>query len=130
MRSYVSKSISAFHDSNHEEILHELIQANHGFAIQDNQKRAWEVEISLLKKQLPKDLNGKVVFEYTIPRMGKRADCVLLIGACVFILEFKVGASSFDSSAVDQVHDYALDLKNFHRRKILVTHVRVRCFLI
>jgi len=51
----------------------------------------------------------------SIPRMGKRADVVLLIGGVVFILEFKVGSSAFDSYAIEQTHDYALDLKNFHR---------------
>lgn len=115
MRSYVSKSISAFHDSNHEEILHELIQANQGFAIQDNQKRAWEVEISLLKKQLPKDLNGKVVFEYTIPRMGKRVDVVIITEKAIFVVEFKVNSTAFLAADKDQTIDYALDLKNFHQ---------------
>lgn len=47
--------------------------------------------------------------------MGKRADVVLVIGGIVFVLEFKVGATSFERSAIEQVHDYALDLKNFHR---------------
>lgn len=35
-------------------------------------------------------------------------------GPVVFVVEFKVGESSFDRAAVDQVWDYALDLKNFH----------------
>ena len=46
--------------------------------------------------------------------MGKRVDCVILIGGTVFVIEFKVGATHFDGYAVDQVIDYALDLKNFH----------------
>ena len=46
--------------------------------------------------------------------MGKRIDAVILIGSVVFIVEFKVGAQEFDSYAIDQVMDYALDLKNFH----------------
>jgi hypothetical protein len=46
--------------------------------------------------------------------MGKRADAVLIIGNIVFVIEFKVGASEYTSSAFDQVEDYALDLKNFH----------------
>jgi len=32
----------------------------------------------------------------------------------VFVIEFKVGESAFERAAVDQVWDYALDLKNFH----------------
>lgn len=46
--------------------------------------------------------------------MGKRIDVVLLIGPVVFVVEFKVGATTFDRAAVEQVWDYALDLKNFH----------------
>ena len=46
--------------------------------------------------------------------MGKRIDVVLIIGSAIFILEFKIGDKEFSSSAVDQVWDYALDLKNFH----------------
>ena len=46
--------------------------------------------------------------------MGKRADCVLLLDACIFVIEFKVGSSGFDRSAIDQAVDYAMDLKNFH----------------
>ena len=37
-----------------------------------------------------------------------------LIDHVLFILEFKVGKDVFLSGAIDQVWDYALDLKNFH----------------
>lgn len=46
--------------------------------------------------------------------MGKRIHVVLLIGQVIFVLEFKVGETTFSTSAVEQVYDYALDLKNFH----------------
>ena len=46
--------------------------------------------------------------------MGQRIDVVVIIGAVIFVLEFKVGEKEFKSYAVDQVWDYALDLKNFH----------------
>ena len=46
--------------------------------------------------------------------MGRRIDVVLLIGPVVFVLEFKAGAAGFTDSALDQVWDYGLDLKNFH----------------
>ena len=52
--------------------------------------------------------------EFSIPRMGRRIDAVLLIGPIVFVVEFKVGEVDFDRAAIDQVWDYALDLKNFH----------------
>jgi hypothetical protein len=46
--------------------------------------------------------------------MGRRIDTVLLLRSFVFVLEFKVGESNFERAAMDQVWDYALDLKNFH----------------
>ena len=46
--------------------------------------------------------------------MGRRIDTVLVIGPAVFAIEFKVGEKTFDRSAIDQVWDYGLDLKNFH----------------
>jgi hypothetical protein len=41
--------------------------------------------------------------------MGRRIDVVLLLGPVIFILEFKIGENKFESSAIDQVFDYALD---------------------
>lgn len=64
---------------------------------------------------MPAELVGTIYFEFIIPRMGKRADVVLLLAEIVAVLEFKVGAVEFGRQALDQVHDYALDLKNFHR---------------
>ncbi len=54
-------------------------------------------------------------FEFAIPRMGKRVDAVVVIGDGIFVIEFKVGSDTFDRHAIEQVEDYALDLKNFHR---------------
>ena len=113
MRAYVSKSISEFHSSSSNEVLLELINAG-GFTIQDNQKRAWEVEIDLLKKHLPRHISGRVLFEYTIPRVGKRVDVIIATSYAIFVIEFKVNANTFFSADKDQAIDYALDLKNFH----------------
>src|SRR5262249_35457727 len=41
-------------------------------------------------------------------------DVVLVIGPVIFAVEFKAGEKAFDRSAIDQVWDYGLDLKNFH----------------
>ena len=80
-------------------------------------KEAWKAEISIMKgvlSALPvKD--GQIIFEYDIPRLGKRVDVVLLLNGIVFCLEFKVGESKILEADVDQVLDYALDLKNFHK---------------
>ena len=47
--------------------------------------------------------------------MGKRIDVVLLLKGIIFCLEFKVGESRILENDIDQVLDYALDLKNFHK---------------
>ena len=57
---------------------------------------------------------GDIFFEFVVPRLGKRIDVVLLLNGLVFVLEFKTGAKSFFRADIDQVWDYALDLKNFH----------------
>lgn len=78
---------------------------------------AWLEEISFLQNILIpyKDSKGKIIFEYDIPRLGKRIDVVLLLKGIIFCLEFKVGESKLLESDLDQVLDYALDLKNFHK---------------
>ena len=78
---------------------------------------AWKAEIEILKDIVSRldDSNGQIIFEYDIPRLGKRIDVVLLYKGIIFCLEFKVGESKILEADVDQVFDYALDLKNFHK---------------
>ena len=78
---------------------------------------AWKGEIELLQNVLAPwaDEAGEIIFEYVIPRLGKRIDVVLLLRGIIFCLEFKVGQKDALQSDVEQVMDYALDLKNFHR---------------
>lgn len=112
--AYYNSTISNFCSTNESEVLGQLTE-KHGFALEIQQKIAWQGQINLLKDELRDLHEGHIYFEFSVPRMGKRADVVLLISGIVFVIEFKVGASSFDRAAIDQVHDYALDLKNFHK---------------
>jgi hypothetical protein len=89
------------------------LATNYDFSIEQSQKSAWIEQIKVLRELLSK-YEGSIYFEYSIPRMGKRIDVVLLIGPVIFVLEFKTGESEFSSYASDQVWDYALDLKYFH----------------
>ncbi len=57
---------------------------------------------------------GAIYFEYAIPRMGKRIDVLLIINSVLLVLEFKAGEKEYHGYHIDQVWDYALDLKNFH----------------
>lgn len=77
---------------------------------------AWTDEIHIMQEVLLpwKDEDGQVIFEYDIPRLGKRIDVVLLLRGLIFCLEFKVGEREMLQSNIEQVLDYALDLKNFH----------------
>ena len=86
------------------------------------QSNAWKNQIRILKQTIL-NFNGRVYFEFTIPRMGKRVDNVLIIDNCIFVLEFKIGSNVYDKYAKDQAFDYGLDLNNFHEgshNKIIV----------
>lgn len=113
-RYYYSQFIATFVGCNEPSILG-LLSAACTFALETTQRDAWLEQIRILKQVLaPYRDRGSVYFEYSIPRLGRRIDVVVLIGAVVFVLEFKVGEAEFAAHAVDQVCDYALDLKNFH----------------
>jgi hypothetical protein len=111
-RAWYEASIDDFRSSTTEAILGTLAK-NGSFAMLETQRDAWVAEIAFLRERLH-GLSGAVFFEFSIPRMGRRIDVVLLIAGVVFVVEFKVGSSTFDGAAIDQVWDYALDLKNFH----------------
>lgn len=111
-RAYYSDSIANFLTASRHEIFG-LIDLAHTLSSEPTQKGAWIEEIDILKRVLI-HRQGRIYFEYSIPRMGKRIDVLLLIGSAIFVLEFKIGESGFSSYAIDQVYDYALDLKNFH----------------
>ena len=93
-----------------------LHNAYHGQALTTTDE-AWMREICLLQEVLKpwKDEEAEIIFEYNIPRLGKRIDVVLLLRCMIFCLEFKVGEKNALQADVEQVMDYALDLKNFHK---------------
>lgn len=111
-RAYYSDTIDSFIQADPNAILGQLNQNSEG-PVEPAQREAWGSQIEMLKPQLS-GYSGKIYFEFSIPRMGRRIDVVLVIGAAVFVVEFKVGASKDAAYALDQVWDYALDLKNFH----------------
>ncbi|GAP13054.1 uncharacterized conserved protein [Longilinea arvoryzae] len=132
-RYYFSRAISTFLSLSSDEIIGKLALANE-FALEQTQRDAWIEEIKFLKDVL-KGFDGHVYFEYSIPRMGKRIDVVCIIGPVVFVLEFKVGEKYYLTNAIDQVMDYALDLKNFHQTShdvyiaplLIATHAANSC---
>jgi hypothetical protein len=112
-RSYWDASAETFAHTNSTTILGHLV-ARHPFDVDRRQRDAWLVEIEDLKALAVAISHGHLFLEFTIPRMGKRADAILLAGGIVFVLEYKIGATEYLGQAADQALDYALDLKNFH----------------
>ncbi|MDQ1244319.1 MAG: hypothetical protein QG567_852 [Campylobacterota bacterium] len=113
MRAYYSDKIENFIQHDTSAILGQLTQ-KHSYSLEDLQKNAWLKQIDILKQHLYVFKNGHLFFEFSIPRMGKRVDNILVINDLIFILEFKIGDTSYQKYAIEQVVDYALDLKNFH----------------
>lgn len=113
IKAYYNASLSSFLNSDDERILGALTTEHH-HSLDQQQRWAWLQQLSILKRALAGRPEGRIFLEFYIPRMGKRADAVLIVGNIVLVIEFKAGASEHLSSAFDQVEDYALDLKNFH----------------
>lgn len=112
-RAWYGASIPAFLQEPATSVLGSLARHSN-FNVLPSQRDAWLEEIEVLRANLT-GLSGSVFLEFSIPRMGRRIDAVLLIGPVVLAVEFKVGEQLFDRAALDQVWDYALDLKNFHQ---------------
>lgn len=113
MRAYYRANREKFYQDTDDQILGELAR-HHNFSLEITQKGAWLQQIEILRNIMKNIVEFELFFEFSIPRMGKRADVVLVIGDLVFVIEFKVGSYTYERYAIEQVEDYALDLKNFH----------------
>jgi len=115
-RCLYNASLEEFIKADDNSILGVLCDRYHGQALTTT-REAWKSEIAIMKSILQKldGKGGRIIFEYDIPRLGKRIDVVLLLDGIIFCLEFKVGETGILEADVDQVLDYALDLKNFHK---------------
>ena len=102
-RSWYGAAIGDFLTTEADDILGKLSRhAGDGhFA---DQRDAWLAQIEILHSQL-KGLEGWVFFEFNIPRMGRRVDVILVLNSVIFALEFKVGETSYDRAAIEQVWD-------------------------
>ncbi len=115
-RCLYNNEIKDFLNESENSILGILSRNYHG-TVQSTQTDAWLEEIIIIQNLLKSlnNIDGQIIFEYDIPRLGKRIDVTLLINGIIFCLEFKVGESRILETDVDQVLDYALDLKYFHK---------------
>ena len=112
-RYYYEDSFSKFLSQSENEILGKIAREN-TFDSNTLQMEAWLDEIIIMKNIVNHFSEGRILFEYSIPRLGKRADVILVFHGIIFVLEFKVGKKDYLRSDIEQVWDYALDLKNFH----------------
>ena len=115
-RCLYKSDFKSFIEADPYSVLGRIHDAFHGQALTTTDE-AWLGEIRLLQEVLLpwKEEDAEIIFEYDIPRLGKRIDVVLLLRGLIFCLEFKVGQKDALQADVEQVMDYALDLKNFHR---------------
>ncbi len=82
--------------------------------------KAWDHSFDILQKELKQFVQIKpviaeyaIIFEYELPRERGRRPDVVILGPCVFVLEFKDYAKLLAAHS-DQVAAYARDLKHYH----------------
>lgn len=111
-RAWYHAPIDEFVSHGADPVLGRLLK-NATHTVESEQRDAWAIQYDLLVLAI-EGLAGHIFWEFSIPRMGRRIDVLLLVRSGLIVLEFKVGLSEFPKSALDQAWDYALDLKNFH----------------
>ncbi|MDN4589460.1 hypothetical protein DBA29_13260 [Xenophilus aerolatus] len=111
-RAWYAARFPKFIADSEDEVIGQLTN-NSNRGVELEQRDAWRMQIELLKNWLL-GRSGTVLLEFNIPRMGLRADAVLVTAGCVIVLEFKVGETAATRAALAQVWQYALDTKNFH----------------
>jgi hypothetical protein len=121
--AYYAADVPTFIGATSDAILGGLA-ANSEFAVDPAQRDAWVMQIEVLKPALT-GVEGTIFLEFIVPRIGSRIDAVLIAGPAVFAIEFKVGETDFKRDALNQVWDYALDLKNFHQASHLAPIVPI-----
>ena len=86
-RCLLETDFKTFLEEDQKLIFGELCDAYHGDALTTT-REAWLKEIEILQEVLKpwKESDGHIVFEYDIPRLGKRLDVVLLLKGIIFCL--------------------------------------------
>ena len=90
-RCLYNDTLTAFLEKEDKLVFGVICDAYHGDTLTTS-REAWLSEIQILQKALLqwKDPDAQIIFEYDIPRLGKRIDVVLLLSGIIFCLEFKV----------------------------------------
>jgi hypothetical protein len=125
-RAWYARGLDEFLRESQESIIGILSagSARSQFPVDPAQIAAWETQIAILKREL-EGIAGSIYLEFEIPRLGRRADVLLITKTIIFAIEFKVGEEGYRRAAIEQVWDYALDLKNFHEGSHAATIVPI-----
>lgn len=114
------KTIKDFLNDQNETVIGTLALGVTNFELLIQQRTSWDHQITFLKRvfqNIPKGWeNWNLILEYPIPRRSKRIDIILLAKDLVFVIEFKDNETKFTFDAINQVEDYALDLRDFHKK--------------
>ena len=117
--------VNQFLVSQEDEILGQLANQHKFRQLEQQQINSWRHQIRELKQTLVGFSDATLLLEFEIPRIGKRVDGILILNGSILVLEYKVGAKTYDATSIDQAYDYALDLKNFHKASHHLTIVPV-----
>ena len=111
-----ASTISDFFNKSEDEIVHILTENNDFSSTRRTTIDSWHQEVRSIRIALESYRNddGFIAFEYTIPRVGGRIDCIIGLKGILFVLEFKTGYGLDADSDKQQLEQYVLDLKNFH----------------
>ena len=118
VRCYYQNNIAQFTSDSVDEVIGAMLRRS-DFEVNPNTRYSWEIEISTLQDMFKShnDWSGGIAFEFTIPRIGKRCDVILIINGIVFILEYKTGSQ--DKSSKTQ------HISHFFNKAILSTFLCV-----
>ena len=111
--AYYYDSVENFLSADPEAIYGQLGK-HHAHSQELAQRSAWLEQIRILQRGLQSVPEAWIAFEFAIPRMGKRADVIIVLAGIIFVIEFKIDAEAFTNAAIEQAIDYASDLKDFH----------------
>lgn len=108
-------TIKEFFSTDENLIIGVLTQTN-AFDSRRTTIASWKEEINTLKIALGnyREEDGFVAFEYTIPRVDGRIDCVVGLRGILFVMEFKTGETQDVDADKEQLAQYVADLKNYH----------------
>jgi hypothetical protein len=81
---YYASTIASFLKDQPETILGHLA-AKHAHELDPLQRNAWIEQSSLLQNELRDMSSGWIALEFSIPRMGKRVDAIVIFKGIVFV---------------------------------------------